>query len=119
MREEVCAGEKNTEAHDSAEIERISSSPAMLRLTDSFLSLEREDASRVFTAFLYFKSARRSNRDFLQFLVTRQFSSSINIGFDILPALLSGLISDREFRTLILAMLKSIIQNPSSPIEAR
>ncbi len=100
---------KKHDQEDLVEIERIASSAAMLRLTDSILNLDRDDVSRIITAYIHFKSRGRPNRDFLSFVATMQLKSSINISLNILPSLIAGFLSDRDFRELAFTTLESTI----------
>jgi len=97
---------------DLSEIRKVSSSQAMLRLADSVLSLDREVVSEVLTTYLYFRSLGKTNRDFVLFLTTKKMGTSADIGFKLLPALASGLLSDRDFRSIMVGILKSAIRNP-------
>ena len=92
------------------ELERIYSSEAMLRFADSILSLDRDDVSKVVTAYFYFKSVGKTNREFMLFLATKQMGTSADIGFKLLPTLASGLLSDRRFRSLMLGVVRSLIR---------
>lgn len=95
---------------DVAQVEKIASSAAMLRLADSILTLDRGDVSRLITAYLYYKSVGRWDRDFLSYVATKELKSSISIGLGILPSLVTGFLSDRDFRELILAALEAAIR---------
>ncbi len=95
-----------------SEIRRISSSEAFLRFADSILSLDRDTVSNIIVAYLYFKSLRKTNREFLSFFATKRMGISIDIGFKLLPTLASGILTDRDFRSLMLAIVRSSIRKP-------
>ncbi len=91
---------------DSIEVEKISASPAMLRLADSILTLDREEMARILAAYLLFRSRGKSTRELVTFLMTRDPRSGIRIGLKVVPPLVIGILSDAEFRALVLSMLK-------------
>lgn len=98
---------------DLSELRRISSSDAMLRLTDSILGLDRDVVSGIITTYLYFKSQGKTDGEFFAFYATKRMGTSVDIGFKILPPLASGFLSDRAFRSLILGAVRSFIRKSS------
>jgi len=98
-----------------ADIERIATSPSMVRLTDTILRLDRRDVSRLITAYFYFRSAGKSNREFLLFIATSELRSTLSVGLNVLPSLLIGLLGDKDFRMLILSSLGDRTQDLKKP----
>jgi hypothetical protein len=92
---------------DSSEIQKLSSSRAMLRISDAVLGLDRRDLSRLVAAYLHFKSEGKSDRDLLQYLLTNELDIAFRLGLNILPAIVAGLFGDGDFRALVFDLAAS------------
>jgi hypothetical protein len=83
------------------QIKRLSKSNWVLGLSDAVLkSLDEPTVSRMMSAYLYFKSNGRPNKDFLGYIATKELWSTMAIGLNVLGAAIPAMIFDKEFRTL-------------------
>ncbi len=95
------------------ELARVSSSPAMLRFADSILRLDRETVAKLVAAYFYFKSLGETDRDFLFFLATKRTGTTLDVGSRLLPTLASGVLTDKDFRSLMLGIMRSAVRRPA------
>jgi hypothetical protein len=95
---------------DAEEIQRLSSSPSFLRLTDSILaSFDRDTLAEFLAGYLYFKSKGRTDSDFALFVMTKKFGKVIRIAMKVVAALIPGLLFDKEFRSVIFSAAMRLV----------
>lgn len=79
-------------------------SHAFLKIADSIHeSIDRETLAEFIASYLYYKSKRRTNAGFANFMMTKRFTKVVAIALSVLPAVLPRLFADREFRSLIVS----------------
>ena len=102
-----------SDASDLRELESFSSSESMLRLVDALRGLDRETLSQVISAYLYFRSKGRSDRDFLEFILKKRLPATAMMALTLLGAVLPGLISDAKFRSVFIGAVSSVVRGRS------
>jgi hypothetical protein len=100
---------------DINELERLSSSGSMLRLVDALRGLDRETVSQLLSAYLYFRSEGRPNKEFLDYLLRRRLYSLVTVLFTLVPAVAPGLLFDGKFRSLLLGAALSRTPRRDAP----
>lgn len=92
-------------------IRKLSSSPYLLAVADSILkNIDREALSELLASYLYFRSKGRANLgNLLTYAVRRRFREWASVALSATPAVLAGIINDKDFRSVILSSLGSWI----------
>jgi hypothetical protein len=87
---------------ERSEIEKLSSSPHVLKLADSLLAnLDRKTVALLISSFLYFKAKNRPDSSFTHFVMSERFPEMFWLFMRILPAVAPAVISDKEFRSAL------------------
>ncbi len=114
--------EKNSDARklELEDIQRLGSSRYFLDLADSILSsLDRESLAELIAAFFYLKSKGKTDTQIANFLIARKTSKILQLTVSVLFAALPGMISDNEFRALILTLFERSIRNKLGSTSSR
>jgi hypothetical protein len=81
------------------------SSPYFFKLADALTkSVDRQTLAELIAGDLYFRSTGRNEGDFAQYLLTKKLDIVTRIIGNCIPVVFSGLLRDREFRSLIIRM---------------
>ena len=92
---------------DSQEITKLfkASSPYFIKLADTLVkSVDRETLAELIAGDLYFRSTGRNEGDFAQYLLTKKLDVVMRMLGSCIPVVVSGLVKDREFRSLIVGI---------------
>jgi hypothetical protein len=94
---------------DDRTIRKLASSPYLLAVADSILeNVDREALAEMLASYLYFASKGRAGFGTLvTYAVSRRFRESVSLAASVTPALLAGIISDKEFRSVVLSSVGS------------
>jgi hypothetical protein len=83
------------------QVKRLSRSASVLSITEAVQrSLDEETLSRIIASFLYFKSNGKPDKDFVEYIGTKELWNTLAIGLNVMGAFLPALIFDKEFRVL-------------------
>jgi len=96
---------------DSLTIRRLSSSPYLLAVADSVLeNIDREALAELLASYLYLRSKGRANLgNLVTYAVSRRFRECAAVAVSATPAVLAGILTDGDFRSIILSSVGSWI----------
>jgi hypothetical protein len=96
---------------DKRMIRKLSNSPYLLSVADSILkNIDRETLAELLASYLYLRSNGRANiGNLVAYAVSRRFWECASIAASATPAVLAGIISDKEFRSVVLTSLGSLM----------
>jgi len=99
---------KSTDS-DNRTIRKLSSSPYLLVVADSILeNIDRETLAELLASYLYLGSNGNANLgNLVTYAVSRRFRECAAVATSAAPAVLAGIITDKDFRSVILSSLAS------------
>jgi len=105
---------------DKRMIRKLSNSPYLLSVADSILrNVDRDMLAELLASYLYLRSNGRANvRNLVTYAVSRRFRECASIAASATPAVLAGIISDKEFRSVVLTSLESLMTGMPSREDA-
>ena len=100
------------ESHNDARvIRKLSSSPYLLVVADSILkNLDRVALAELIAAYIYYSSKKGNAGDFLTYLISTRFREFVAIAAGATPALLAGILTDEDFRSVFISSLGSLVR---------
>jgi hypothetical protein len=88
---------------DLAEIERISRKKSVRKVAHAVInSLDKDTLSTLISTFLVLKAHGHPDSDLIRYLATKKTGKTLKLGFKAGGPALSSIISDSEFRSLML-----------------
>jgi hypothetical protein len=90
-------------------IRKLSSSPNLLAVADSILeNIDREALAELLASYLYLRSKGKANLgNLVRYAVSRRLRECAAIAAGATPAVLAGILTDKDFRSVILSSLGS------------
>jgi hypothetical protein len=99
----------NVTDEDVREIERISRKQSIQKLSNTLLKdLNRDLLSRMIAAYMVLKANGHNDADFAKYLTTKETKKLLKLGFGAASALLPSLLTDGEFRSLLMNTRKQM-----------
>jgi hypothetical protein len=93
----------NLTEEDVREITRISQKKSIQRVSKTVLGdLDRDMLSRMISAYMVLKANGHTDSDFIKYLTTKETRKVLKLGFGAVGALLPSLLTDGEFRSLVM-----------------
>lgn len=100
---------RNISKEDIEEIARISQKKSIRKLSKAVLDdLDREMLSRMICAYLVLKANGHPDGDFARYLITKETRKVMKLGFGTAGVLLPSLLTDGEFRSLVMNTRKQL-----------
>jgi hypothetical protein len=94
----------NLTEEDVKEIARISQKKSIQRVSKAVLGdLDRDMLSRMISAYMVLKANGHTDSDFIKYLTTKETRKVLKLGFGAAGALLPSLLTDGEFRSLVMS----------------
>ncbi|MHB8565601.1 MAG: hypothetical protein ACYC7D_04055 [Nitrososphaerales archaeon] len=94
---------------DVLEIRRLSENKSIRKLSqDIRKDLDQETLSKLMSAYLVLKANGHSDSDFVNYLTRKQTGSTFKLGFKLAAAVAPSLLTDGEFRSLVMNTRKEM-----------
>jgi hypothetical protein len=94
---------------DAEEINRISKKKSIQKVSNAVLEdLDREMLSRIISAYMVLKANGHTDADLVKYLATKETKKTLKLGFGAAGALLPSLLTDGEFRGLVMNTRKQM-----------
>jgi hypothetical protein len=99
----------NVTDNDVREIERISRKGSIQKLSNTLLKdLNRDILSRMISSYMVLKANGHPDSDFAKYLTTKETKKVLKLGFGAAGTLLPSLLTDGEFRSLVMNTRKQM-----------
>ena len=94
---------------DVEEIKRISTKKSIRKVSRAILQdLDRDMLARIIAAYLVLKANGHTDSDFTKYLTTKETGKTLKLGFGAAGAVLPSLLTDGEFRSLVMNTRKQM-----------
>jgi hypothetical protein len=94
---------------DVKEIKRLSQKKSLRKLSRVILEdLDRDTISRMMSAYLVLKANGHTDPDVIKYLTTKETKRALKIGFGAAGTVLPALLTDSEFRSLVMGTRKQM-----------
>jgi hypothetical protein len=94
---------------DVRNIDRIARKKPIQKISNAVLEdLDRDSLARMISAYMVLKANGHTDADFLKYLTTKETKKVLKLGFGAAGAMLPSLLTDGEFRSLIMNTRKQM-----------
>ena len=94
---------------DVAEISRLAEKKSIMNISKALLEhLDRETLSRMMSSYLVLKAHGHPDKDFVNYLTTKETGKTFKLGFAAARAFLPAMLTDGELRDLVMSTRKQM-----------